>query len=128
MRRSAVPTFLIVIATIALQTQACEKSEMATGCRINAGTCSCGWGCKQEFRYPDMEKCKLALAGTPPNLCDSPERCLHGGACSQISPEPGYRCLCVRTGYFGTNCEKPCPERNDPNYRGLFPSDCLSVI
>lgn len=31
--------------------------------------------------------------------------CLHQGVCSQIIQEPGFRCRCEGTGYYGTRCQ-----------------------
>lgn len=42
---------------------ACETDQMGTGCRIFNAQCSCGYGCKAEYRYDSNEACKMALRG-----------------------------------------------------------------
>lgn len=48
------------------------------------------------------------------DVCN-PNPCLHGGSCIQISQQPGYKCRCEGTGYFGLRC----------NRGKYFPSDNL---
>jgi len=31
--------------------------------------------------------------------------CNHNGVCVQTSQEPGYKCRCAGTGYYGSRCE-----------------------
>lgn len=31
--------------------------------------------------------------------------CNHNGVCVQTSQEPGYKCRCAGTGYYGARCE-----------------------
>lgn len=31
--------------------------------------------------------------------------CMHGGACSQTTMDPGYKCRCEGTGYYGPRCQ-----------------------
>lgn len=31
--------------------------------------------------------------------------CYHNGVCVQTSQEPGYKCRCAGTGYYGARCE-----------------------
>ncbi|KAL2729427.1 multiple epidermal growth factor-like domains protein 6 [Vespula squamosa] len=86
--------------------EACELDQMRYGCRIYNAQCSCGYGCKAEYRYDTNEDCKLALRGRLNDICYRSNPCLHGGSCSQISPNPGFKCRCEGTGYYGTRCEK----------------------
>ena len=48
---------------VGTQMQACELDKMGNGCRIYNGKCSCGYGCKAEYRYANLEECNLALSG-----------------------------------------------------------------
>lgn len=36
---------------------------MGNGCRIFSGKCQCGYGCKSEYRYPNLETCNSVLNG-----------------------------------------------------------------
>ncbi|XP_014206791.1 uncharacterized protein LOC106638228 [Copidosoma floridanum] len=115
MRKFALPIVIFLLAVIEYQcARACETDEMRRGCRISEGQCSCGFGCKSEFRYEDMGSCKLALRGERHNACFHSSRCLHDGICIQISSKPGYRCSCAGTRFFGVHCDKPCPKVVDP--------------
>ncbi|KAL2747740.1 multiple epidermal growth factor-like domains protein 6 [Vespula maculifrons] len=100
---------------------------MRYGCRIYNAQCSCGYGCKAEYRYDTNEDCKLALRGRLNDICYRSNPCLHGGSCSQISPNPGFKCRCEGTGYYGTRCEKSCPASNNLRYRGPFPYECVVI-
>lgn len=31
---------------------------------------------------------------------------MHGGSCIQISQQPGFKCRCEGTGYFGLRCNR----------------------
>lgn len=44
-------------------TKGCEDDQMHNACRIINNQCSCGYGCKSEFRYLTQEDCKIALRG-----------------------------------------------------------------
>nr|XP_050861567.1 uncharacterized protein LOC127069020 isoform X1 [Vespula vulgaris] len=107
--------------------EACELDQMRYGCRIYNAQCSCGYGCKAEYRYDTNEDCKLALRGRLNDICYRSNPCLHGGSCSQISPNPGFKCRCEGTGYYGTRCEKSCPASNNLRYRGPFPYECVVI-
>lgn len=97
------------------------------GCRIQSRVCSCGFGCKSEYRYLTMKDCQDALKGDYRSLVqrvimsicnnnDLPvfegkrtdvcfnQPCMNGGSCIQISQFPGYRCRCEGTGYYGQRC------------------------
>ncbi|XP_011499123.1 PREDICTED: neurogenic locus notch homolog protein 3-like [Ceratosolen solmsi marchali] len=127
MRGLMLTTALFLLTLLGMQTHACELDKMGNGCRISSGQCSCGYGCKAEFRYPNMEECKLAITGGQRNSCYSTTRCMHGGSCLQITSDPGYKCLCEGTGFFGTRCERPCPGPENPHYRGPFPYECVVI-
>lgn len=43
--------------------EACDLDQMASGCRISNAQCSCGYGCKSEYRYSSNEECRAALKG-----------------------------------------------------------------
>ncbi|KAI4489556.1 hypothetical protein M0802_010993 [Mischocyttarus mexicanus] len=120
-------TTIILFVTIGTLSKACELDQMRYGCRIYNAQCSCGYGCKAEYRYDSNEDCKLALRGRLNDTCYKSNPCLHGGSCSQISPDPGFKCRCEGTGYFGTRCEKPCPAPNNLRYRGPFPYECVVI-
>lgn len=45
---------------------ACDLDQATSGCRIDNGACSCGYGCKSEYRYPDRATCTTALKVTLP--------------------------------------------------------------
>lgn len=49
----------------------CELDQMRYGCRIYNAQCSCGYGCKSEYRYDNNDDCKLALKGNDKyiNIC-----------------------------------------------------------
>ncbi|KAL7291163.1 multiple epidermal growth factor-like domains protein 6 [Trichogramma pretiosum] len=121
------PILLLLLVVTVLQIEACEVEKMGNGCRITSGQCACGYGCKSEYRYATLEECKLALNGRRRNACHSQTRCLHGGTCLQITANPEYKCLCEGTGYFGYRCEKACPGRDNPNYKGPFPLECVVI-
>ncbi|XP_058792780.1 protein cueball-like [Phymastichus coffea] len=124
------PIVLVIFATLAsllADSRACEIDKMGHGCRINKAQCSCGYGCKAEYRYKDMEECNHALTGKRHNACHSANRCLHGGSCLQITSQPGFKCLCEGTGFFGYRCEKPCPGPENPHHRGPFPYECVVI-
>lgn len=55
--------FLFFCFSTASLTLACELDQMRHGCRIHNAQCSCGYGCKSEYRYDNTEDCKLALEG-----------------------------------------------------------------
>ncbi|OXU23063.1 hypothetical protein TSAR_005788 [Trichomalopsis sarcophagae] len=118
--------FVIFLITL-LETQSCELDKMGNGCRIFNGQCSCGYGCKSEFRYPNMDECRLAIAGGRHNACFRSTTCLHGGSCLQITSDPGFKCLCEGTGFFGPKCESPCPGPANAHYRGPFPYECVVI-
>ncbi|KAK0180797.1 hypothetical protein PV327_003142 [Microctonus hyperodae] len=92
---------------------ACEMDQTQSGCRIFNAECSCGYGCKSEYRYLSMNDCKLALKGRRSNKCNEPNPCKHHGICLQISQSPGFKCRCEGTRYYGPSCERPCPEPNN---------------
>ncbi|XP_043502584.1 neurogenic locus notch homolog protein 3-like [Polistes fuscatus] len=120
-------TTIFLFLTIGSLSEACELDQMRYGCRIYNAQCSCGYGCKAEYRYDSNEDCKLALRGRLNDTCYRSNPCLHGGSCSQISADPGFKCRCEGTGYFGTRCEKPCPAPNNLRYRGPFPYECVVI-
>lgn len=53
------PSFLPAV----ILSEGCELDQMRYGCRIYNAQCSCGYGCKSEYRYNNNDDCKLALKG-----------------------------------------------------------------
>ncbi|KAE8748307.1 hypothetical protein FOCC_FOCC004943 [Frankliniella occidentalis] len=86
---------------------ACELGQQRSGCRIHAGLCVCGIGCRSEYQYADKEECTSAIRGRRNQCGESP--CQHGGACSQTTMDPGYKCRCEGTGFYGPRCQYQCP-------------------
>ncbi|RZF48036.1 hypothetical protein LSTR_LSTR002102 [Laodelphax striatellus] len=124
-------TFLLFL-TIAMayepSIEGCEREQVRQGCKIQDGKCVCGSGCYMQFRFNNKEECKKALKGRKVDYCQrSP--CLHGGTCSQITQEPGFRCRCEGTGYYGTRCQFNCPRPGQPFPRGerSFPYECIVI-
>lgn len=53
---------LLFFAGNKISTEACDVADQAwQGCRIDNRACSCAFGCKSEFRYPNMQECLDAL-------------------------------------------------------------------
>ncbi|XP_033223035.1 protein crumbs-like [Belonocnema kinseyi] len=117
---------ILLFITLATHVQSCEIDQMDSGCRIFNAQCNCGFGCKSEYRYINMEDCKLALRGKV-DICSRAKPCLHEGTCLQISAQPGFKCSCQGTGYFGARCEKSCPGPNNLHFRGPFPYECVVI-
>ncbi|KYN01816.1 hypothetical protein ALC62_07389 [Cyphomyrmex costatus] len=105
----------------------CELDQMRYGCRIYNAQCSCGYGCKSEYRYDNNDDCKLALKGRRSDICSRSKPCLNEGSCSQISSDPGFKCRCEGTGFYGTYCETPCPRPDNTLFRGQFPYECVVI-
>ncbi|KAG7188103.1 hypothetical protein KM043_015952 [Ampulex compressa] len=122
----ASPTILFLMTTAVLS-RACDLDQMRYGCRIYNAQCSCGYGCSSKYRYDDKEDCKLALRDMRGDICSRTKPCLNGGSCLQISPDPGYKCRCEGTGYYGTRCENPCVESNNLRFRERFPYECVVI-
>ncbi|KAJ8929362.1 hypothetical protein NQ314_017966, partial [Rhamnusium bicolor] len=40
------------------------------------------------------------------DICKTNNPCMHNGSCIQISQQPGYKCRCEGTGYFGLRCSR----------------------
>ncbi|XP_063227410.1 adhesive plaque matrix protein 2-like [Bacillus rossius redtenbacheri] len=118
------PTVVFVVL-VAGASGECEYGQTRQGCRIQNGACLCGVGCYSEYRYSSLEECRKSLRGRRMDVCHmSP--CENGGACSQTSFGPGYRCRCEGTGYYGSRCENACPtSRFSENTN--FPYECIVI-
>ncbi|XP_046470743.1 protein crumbs homolog 2 [Neodiprion pinetum] len=117
---------LIVLVLVIGISLACELDQMHQGCRIVNAQCSCGYGCKAEYRYNNAEDCRLALRGRRNDKCYR-RPCKHGGSCLQISQHPGFKCQCEGTGFFGALCDKACPGPQNLLTRGPFPYECVVI-
>ena len=42
----------------------CDVGQQRPGCRIHAGQCVCGIGCRSEYQYADKQECTTAIKGT----------------------------------------------------------------
>ncbi|XP_047115040.1 adhesive plaque matrix protein 2-like [Schistocerca piceifrons] len=104
----------------------CESNQTRQGCRIQEGTCLCGVGCYSEYRYSSREECRKALKGRGDDPCQV-NPCENGGSCSQISFEPGYRCRCEGTGFYGNRCQNACPIPGTSTGRYSFPHECIVI-
>lgn len=114
--------FVVVCTQLAY---ACDMDQIRQGCRIKNRACSCGSGCIGEYRYDNIQECQNALRGKRGNAC-SPNPCLHGGSCLQISHQPGYKCRCEGTGYFGMRCNRACPSAGNARDQ-VFPYECIVI-
>ncbi|XP_026462238.1 delta-like protein 4 [Ctenocephalides felis] len=103
-----------------------QQCEMDNGCRIQAGRCYCDYGCKSDYPYSSYRDCQKALKGRRSDICSRTQPCRNSGSCIQISLDPGYKCRCDGTGYYGTHCERACPTSADP-YTGIFPYECIVI-
>ncbi|XP_015126113.1 multiple epidermal growth factor-like domains protein 10 [Diachasma alloeum] len=119
--------FVIIVIAMGILGDACDLDQMRHGCRIFNNQCSCGYGCRAEYRYDSNESCKMALKGRRHDICSRQRPCLHDGSCLQISQEPGYKCQCEGTGYYGARCDRPCPGPNSLKFRGPFPYECVVI-
>ncbi|KAF7273269.1 uncharacterized protein LOC143199123 [Rhynchophorus ferrugineus] len=104
----------------------CDPSQTKQGCLIRNLVCSCGYGCISDYRYDTIQECQAALRGKKKDICKVNNPCLHGGTCIQISQQPGFKCRCEGTGYFGMRCNRACPVpgvgRGD-----VFPYECIVI-
>lgn len=48
----------------------------------------------------------LHFSGRKRDICKTNNPCMHSGTCIQISPQPGFKCRCEGTGYFGLRCNR----------------------
>ncbi|XP_015380387.1 PREDICTED: protein crumbs-like [Diuraphis noxia] len=107
---------LLLITTIIPVFEGCDQSRQ--GCRIQEGQCLCGKGCYSEYRYSNYEECYKALKGRRFDFC-AQGPCNHNGVCVQTSQEPGYKCRCAGTGYYGARCETIFNQKFFKEKRGL---------
>ncbi|CAL7940287.1 unnamed protein product [Xylocopa violacea] len=124
--RSILPIILLLVI-IGTLSNACDLDQMQYGCRIYNAQCRCGYGCSSEYRYNTNDDCKEALRGRRSDTCHRSKPCLNGGSCLQISSEPGFKCRCEGTGYYGPHCDKSCPGPNNQRFRGPFPYECVVI-
>ncbi|XP_059489546.1 notch homolog 2 N-terminal-like protein B [Neocloeon triangulifer] len=116
---------LLLIATVLAVSYACEFKQQ--GCKIEGSSCICGEGCPGQYRYLTKTHCHRALmkARKGRDVCYR-NPCQNGGACVQSSQEPGYKCRCEGTGYFGRRCEMDCTLAS--NYEGhRYPYECVMI-
>ncbi|XP_011877077.1 PREDICTED: zinc metalloproteinase nas-37-like isoform X2 [Vollenhovia emeryi] len=125
--RLTLPVALLLLTMGVVLSKGCELDQMRYGCRIYNAQCSCGYGCKAEYRYDNNDDCKLALKGRRSDICSRSKPCMNEGSCSQISSEPGFKCRCEGTGFYGTYCETPCPRPDNTLFRGQFPYECVVI-
>ncbi|KAF2881105.1 hypothetical protein ILUMI_25071 [Ignelater luminosus] len=106
---------IFILISVGVQlANSCDIDQIRQGCRIQNRGCSCGAGCISEYRYETIQECQNALRGKRSDIC-VPNPCLHGGSCLQISQQPGYRCRCEGTGYFGARCNRGNNSNNNNN-------------
>ncbi|KAK5642759.1 hypothetical protein RI129_008926 [Pyrocoelia pectoralis] len=119
-------TFLLIfsLTSCVYMVHSCDMDQIRQGCRIQNRACSCGSGCISEYRYDTIQECLNALRGKGTDIC-SPNPCLHGGSCLQISHQPGYKCLCEGTGYFGLRCNRACPRGTTRDQ--VFSHECIVI-
>lgn len=60
------------------------------------------------------------------NACDR-EPCRNSGVCIQVSQAPKYRCQCVGTGYWGSNCQRKCPDVHENQMIAHYPHECVVI-
>ncbi|KAG6452497.1 uncharacterized protein LOC115445032 isoform X1 [Manduca sexta] len=120
-------TAIVTLVCLQLGVWACEPEQAHNGCKIFAGSCTCGYGCKTEFIYRTRRSCLNALRGNvqerTTNICYRMP-CVRG-ICIQTAQEPGFTCKCEGTGYFGQRCEKACP--TVPMHGTIFPHECIVI-
>ncbi|NP_001233055.1 uncharacterized protein LOC100569781 precursor [Acyrthosiphon pisum] len=114
---------LLLITTIIPVFESCDQSRQ--GCRIQEGQCLCGKGCYSEYRYSNYEECYKALKGRRFDFC-AQGPCNHNGVCVQTSQEPGYKCRCAGTGYYGARCETKCYGQNTTTKQEV-PFECIVI-
>ncbi|XP_012258141.1 protein crumbs-like [Athalia rosae] len=117
---------LLVLFTIIGTTLACELDQMHHGCRIASAKCSCGYGCRSEYRYNNIKECYRSLNGSRNDICYR-RPCRHGGSCLQISQDPGFKCQCEGTGFYGPRCDNACPGPQNSLIHGPFPYECVVI-
>lgn len=123
-----VVALLVLIICVLPMNKGCEPGQTRQGCRIQQGQCLCGVGCYSEYRYSNKDECRKALKGRRYDVCQR-NPCFHNGVCSQTSQEPGYKCLCGGTGYYGPRCQYPCPAPGTVigGNQEVFPIECIII-
>ncbi|XP_018569830.1 protein jagged-2-like [Anoplophora glabripennis] len=108
--------------------KSCETGQTKQGCLIRNLMCACGYGCASDYRYDTYQECQSALKGKKKDICKTSNPCLHNGTCIQISQQPGYKCRCEGTGYFGLRCSKACPVPGGGRIgSAVFPYECIVI-
>ncbi|KAK6629501.1 hypothetical protein RUM43_003318 [Polyplax serrata] len=95
------------------------------GCKIDGGQCICGVGCYTEYRYNTKAECYKAIKSRESDLCQR-NPCRNGGTCSQTTHDPGFKCRCEGTGFYGQRCQYACPKLGVP-IQGAFPYECIVI-
>ncbi|XP_066151145.1 protein cueball-like [Euwallacea fornicatus] len=106
---------------------ACETGQAKQGCLIRNSACSCGYGCISDYRYDNIQECQAALKGKKKDICKTNNPCMHGGTCIQISQQPGYKCRCEGTGFFGMRCNRACPVPTAGRIGDIVPYECIVI-
>ncbi|XP_077302025.1 protein lin-12-like [Arctopsyche grandis] len=119
--RCLITTCLVTL--LVLEILGCDLEQAHQGCKIQGGTCACGFGCKSEYRYTSNRECRNALRERGINIC-SRLPCLNKGNCIQITQGPGFKCRCEGTGYYGDKCEKACPMGG---FAVKIPYECIVI-
>ncbi|KAJ9598360.1 hypothetical protein L9F63_010956, partial [Diploptera punctata] len=130
-RTKMLPKLILVLLAFFLcvveKSQGCDQDQTRQGCRIQNGICLCGIGCYSEYRYTTKEECRKALRGSRRDVCQR-NPCQNRGACIQTSFEPGYRCRCEGTGYYGNRCQYACPTLHTAMQENeTFPYECIII-
>ncbi|CAH0391923.1 unnamed protein product [Bemisia tabaci] len=119
--------FAVMLTWVLPMSRGCEPGQVREGCRIDNGECFCASGCYSEYRYSNREECRKALKGKKLDSC-SRTPCLHQGTCSQTMKEPGYKCRCEGTGYYGQRCEYRCPSLfSQSRSQNYYPYECVLI-
>ncbi|EEB19632.1 conserved hypothetical protein [Pediculus humanus corporis] len=116
---------LFFITTGSYSRDTIDGCTQRRGCKIENGQCVCGTGCYYEYRYSSKSECYKAIKGREYDLCQR-NPCRNGGTCSQTSHEPGFKCRCEGTGFYGQRCQYACPKIGAP-LQGAFPYECIVI-
>ncbi|CAH1099068.1 unnamed protein product [Psylliodes chrysocephalus] len=122
-----VKVFVVLFICIVIS-RSCEIGQTKQGCLIRNLMCSCGIGCISDYRYDTIQECQNALKGKKRDICKNPHNpCMHNGTCIQISQQPGYKCRCEGTGFFGNRCSRVCPIPGQGRIGTIYPYECIII-
>ncbi|XP_022919859.1 neurogenic locus notch homolog protein 3-like [Onthophagus taurus] len=120
-------SLLVLLLFISQVTSECDTSQKRLGCRIQGKRCTCDeFSCTSEYRYSSFEECDSALRGKRADICH-PNPCMHGGSCIQVAQQPGFKCRCEGTGFYGERCNRACPRPTIPYRDIIFPYECIVI-